>query len=140
LTLLLGLGLLTAVIIRLTLGSRPVYRAGLTRRFLVLALTQVGFFVVQETLEALSVHAAPDFLAIAMLAVIAQLPLAALAAWLISWIAHYVQLAPEAVRAMLAVRLGARRTAVLLRSVATVSLRSDILDQGWYPRRGPPLL
>ena len=139
LALLLGLGLLAVVSVRLILGSRPTYRAGLPSSFAILAGTQCAFFVVKETLEAIAFHTHPDFLAIAVLAVVAQLPLAALVAWLISWMRGYMQLAPEAIRALLIVRAGHGRPPQLVRAATSPSFASDLRDHRWYRRRGPPL-
>lgn len=139
LSVLLGLGLLAAVSIRLILGSRPVYRTGLPATFAILALTQCAFFAVKETLEALAVQATPDFLTIAILAAVVQLPLAAIAAWVITGIRGYMKLAPEAMRAMLRIRLAYGSPPLLPRTVATPSLHIALRGQRWYRRRGPPL-
>jgi hypothetical protein len=139
LAVLLSLGLLTAVSIRLILGSRRPYLAGLPTTFGLLALTQCAFFCVKETMEAAAVQARPDFLAIGLLAVVVQLPLAALAAWVMTWLRGYLRFAPEAIRTMLAVRLAVGRSPHLIRPLAVPVLTNDLRDRGWYRRRGPPL-
>jgi len=105
LTVVMALGLIAVVSIRLILGNRGVSAQGLRSAFLTLTLTQCFLFGLQETGEALAVQSSPDVTSIVILAISVQVPLAALAAWLLSWILGYVQLAPAALRAVLAVRL-----------------------------------
>jgi hypothetical protein len=138
LTAALVLGLMVMISIRLILGNRHVSADGLRSTFLILALTQCALFGVQESVEALAVQMSPDLLSIAILAICVQLPLAALAAWLISWIRGYLQLAPDALRAVLAVRLAPRATGEVLRPQPLAARRADLRDQRWYRRRGPP--
>lgn len=139
LAVLLGLALLAAVSIRLILGSRPVYRAGLPATFGVLALTQCGLFGIKEILESLAIQTTPDFLAIAILAVLVQLPLAALAAWVVCWFAGYLRVAPEAVRTLLAIRLAFGRPPVALRPAVVRLLPNAPRNRRSSRRRGPPL-
>lgn len=133
-----ALALIAMVSIRLILGNRRISADGLRSTFLILALTQCVLFGVQESLEALALQVSPDLVSIAILAVSVQLPLAALAAWLISWMRGYLQLVPEAFRAVLAVRLGSRPAGQLLRLLPLPAHRADLRDQRWYRRRGPP--
>lgn len=139
LTVVLALGLMTAISVRLILGRRPIQRIGLLESFVLLALTQCGFFFLKETLEALAMQSHPDLLVIGVLAVMVQLPLAALAALLISWLRGYLELAPDAVRWVLAAGVGLRPEIRLLRPLAAPALAVDLRDQRWYRRRGPPV-
>ena len=136
--LLLALGLIGAISIRLILGSRRVLAAGFWSAFLILALAQCAMFVVKETIEAIAVQASPDFLSIAVLAIVVQLPLAALAAGLVSWIRGYLELAPEAIRAILAVRLSAPLRGRVLRPALGSATRPTLRQQRWHQRRAPP--
>jgi hypothetical protein len=133
-----ALGLTAVISIRLILGTRQISAVGIRSTFAILAVTQCTLFVSKETIEALAVQASPDFLSIAILAVCVQLPLAALAAWLIAWTRGYLELAPDALRTILAVRLAPPRTALILRPVPVPARRADLRDQRWYRRRGPP--
>lgn len=135
----LGLAMVGVVAIRLILGSGQVRVAGVGGTFAILALTQCTLFSVKESLEAFAVQTSPDLMTIGILAVIVQLPLAALAAWLIGWIRGYLDLAPEAIRAMLAVRLSPPRIRCIARPVAALALATSLRDQRCYQRRGPPL-
>lgn len=134
----IALGLMVMISIRVILGNRHVSADGLRSTFLMLALTQCALFGVQESVEALAVQMSPDLVSIAILAVCVQLPLAALTAWLISWMRGYLQLVPEAFRAVLAVRLGPPPAGQLLRLLPLPAHRVDLRDQRWYRRRGPP--
>lgn len=134
----MALGLTAVVSIRLILGNRGVVAHGLRSTFLTLALTQCVLFGLQETSEALAVQASPDLISIAILAISVQLPLAALAAWIISWVHGYLRLAPDAIRTVLAIRLAPRSTGEVLRPLPVPAFRADLRDQRWYRRRGPP--
>ncbi len=134
----IALGLMAMISIRVILGNRHVSADGLRSTFLILALTQCALFGAQESVEALAVQMSPDLLTIAILAICVQVPLAALAAWLISWIRGYLQLAPDAIRAVLALRLAPRSAGTVLRSVPLPARRAALRDQRWYRRRGPP--
>ena len=133
-----ALGLTAVISIRLILGSRRISATGIRNTFAILALTQCVFFISKETIEALAVQATPDFVSIAILAICVQLPLAALAAWLIAWIRGYLELAPDAIRVILAVRLAPHVGPVLLRPLPVPARRADLRDLRWYRRRGPP--
>jgi hypothetical protein len=134
----LSLALLAAVAIRLILGDRRVSSSGVRSTFLILALVQCSLFLTKETLEALAVQATPDFIGTAILAVSIQLPLAALAAWLISWLRAYLAMGAEAMRVMLALRVGAVPEVFLVRALASPVAPAVLRDQRWYRRRGPP--
>ena len=123
------LGLVAVASIRLILGNRGVSPQGLRSAFLILALTQCVLFGLQETGEALAVQARPDVVSIVVLAVCVHLPLAALAVWLMSWIRGYLQLAPDALRAVLAVRLAPRSTSAVLRPLPLPAGRTDLREQ-----------
>jgi uncharacterized membrane protein len=138
LTVAAALGLTAVISIRLILGSRRISATGIRRTFAILAATQCVFFVSKETIEALAVQAAPDFVSIAILAICVQLPLAALAAWMIAWTRGYLELGPDAIRAILAVRLAPPVGPVVLRPLPVPALRADLRGQRWYRRRGPP--
>lgn len=133
-----ALGVTAVISIRLILGSRQVSAAGIRSTFAILALTQCALFGAKETIEALAVQTTPDLPSIAILAICVQLPLAALAAWLIAWMRGYLALAPDALRAVLAVRLAPPHGGVALRPLLLIELRADLRDQRWYRRRGPP--
>jgi hypothetical protein len=139
LAVLLGLGLLAAIAVRLILGTRLVDRTALGPTFAVLAMTQCALFSVKETLEALAIQSSPDLLAIGILALVVQIPLALMAAWVISWLRGYLQLAPEAVRALLAVRLAFGRPPIALRIAFVARRVHPTCDIRAYARRGPPL-
>ena len=134
----LTLALLSVVSIRLILGDRRVSSSGVRSTFLILALVQCSLFVSKETLEALAIQVRPDFVAIVILAVSVQLPLAVLAAWLISWIRGYLAMGAEAIRVMLAVRVAAVPQPFLIRAFASPVPTAVLRDQRWYRRRGPP--
>lgn len=134
----LVLSLVAVVSIRLILGDRRVTSSGLRATFLVLALVQCSLFVTKETLEALSVQLTPDILAMLILAVVVQLPLAALAAWVVSWLRAYLLLGPEAIRVIFALHLRAPATPFAIRAAAAPVWSVDLRDQRWYRRRGPP--
>ncbi len=133
-----ALGLIAVISIRLILGSRRISATGIRSTFAILSVTQCAFFVSKETIEALAVQASPDFLSIVILAVCVQLPLAALAAWLIAWMRGYLEFAPDAIRAILAVRLAPPVGGVVLRTVPVPERRADLRELRWYCRRGPP--
>jgi hypothetical protein len=134
----LTLSLVAVVSIRLILGDRRVSSTGLRATFLVLALVQCSLFITKETLESLSIQATPDMVAMLVLAVCVQLPLAALAAWVVSWMRAYLALGAEALRVILAVRLTAAPEAFAIRALSSPVLSVDLRDQRWYQRRGPP--
>ena len=134
----LTLSLIAVVSIRLILGNRRVSSTGLRATFLVLALVQCSLFVTKETLEALSVQVTPDMVAMLILAVCVQLPLAALAAWVVSWLRAYLALGAEALRVILTVRLTTAPEAFAIRALASPVHSVDLRDQRWYRRRGPP--
>ena len=134
----LTLSLIAVISIRLILGDRRVSSTGLGATFLVLALVQCSLFITKETLESLSIQATPDMVAMLVLALCVQLPLAALAAWVVSWLRAYLALGAEALRVILAVRLTAPPEAFAIRAVSSPALSVDLRDQRWYQRRGPP--
>ena len=134
----LALSLVAVVSIRLILGDRRVSSTGLRATFMVLALVQCSLFVTKETMEALSVQVTPDFVAMVILAVCVQLPLAALAAWLVSWLRAYLALGAEALRVILTVRLALAHQPFAIRALAVPVHCVDLRDQRWYQRRGPP--
>jgi hypothetical protein len=138
-----GLGLAGALLlalgIRLTLGRRAVATPGFGRIFLVMAGVQCGLFVVQETVEAAVMQATPDFLIIAFLAVCAQLPIAGVAAFMISRIYGLLALAPEALRVILALQLRRPIQPIQLQPVSVPAFTPAGLDQRTHRRRGPPL-
>jgi hypothetical protein len=127
----LTLSLVAVVSIRLILGDRRVSSTGLRATFLVLALVQCSLFVTKETLESLSVQATPDIVAMLVLALCVQLPLAALAAWVVSWMRAYLALGAEALRVILAVRLTAAPEAFAIRSLYAPVLSVDLSDHRW---------
>jgi hypothetical protein len=135
----LAVALLVALGVRLTLGRRSAPTPGFGRIFLVLVAVQCGLFAIQETVEAAAIQATPDYLIIALLAFCAQLPVAAVAAWLASRLSGVLALAPEAARVILALRLPRPVRPIRLQPrmvlVAAVAGR----DPGQHPRRGPPL-
>ena len=134
----LVLALLAVVSIRLILGDRRVSSSGVRSTFVILALVQCSLFVTKETLEAFAVQATPDLVGIAILAAAVQLPLAAVAAWLISWLRAYLTMGAEAIRVVLALRVGARVEPFLVRAYASPVRPPVLRDQRWYQRRGPP--
>jgi hypothetical protein len=134
----LTLSLVAVISIRLILDDRRVSSTGLRATFLVLALVQCSLFITKETLESLSVQVTPDIVAMLVLAICVQLPLAALAAWVVSWLRAYLALGAEALRVILAVRLSAPREAFAIRPLSSPVLSVDLRDQRWYQRRGPP--
>jgi hypothetical protein len=134
----LALAMLAAGTVRLALGPQRVRSAGSARIFLQLAATQSILFLVQESLEAAFRHTNPDFLVIAILALLAQLPVAALAAWTVALLSGYVALAPHAVRVILALRLGPPAEPVVLRLQPVPALRPAVRALRWSRRRGPP--
>jgi hypothetical protein len=134
----LTLSLIAVVSIRLILGDRRVSSTGLRATFIVLALVQCSLFVTKETMEALSVQVTPDIVAMLILAVCVQLPLAALAAWLVSWLRAYLALGAEALRVILTVRLAMAPEPFAIRALAAPVQSVDLRDQRWYQRRGPP--
>jgi len=110
-TKLLALGLLLCGLaflsVRIALGRRaPVDHAVVMPAFFVLVATQCTIFFIQESLEAFASHLTPDFVLIGLLALIGQVPIAALLALVLSRVHGYLALAPAAVRALLAVHLG----------------------------------
>lgn len=135
----LAAALLVALGVRLTLGRRSASTPGFGRIFFVLAAVQCGLFAVQETVEAAAIQATPDFLIIALLAFCAQLPMAAVAAWLVSRLQGALALAPAAARVVLALRLprAAQPLRLLPRPVLVTGATSR--DPRHHPRRGPPL-
>lgn len=134
----LTLSLIAVVSIRLILGDRRVSSTGLRATFLVLGLVQCSLFVTKETFEALSVQVTPDFVAMLILAVCVQLPLAALAAWVVSWLRAYLALGAEALRVILSVQLTTPPEVFAIRALASPVHSVDLRDQRWYRRRGPP--
>jgi hypothetical protein len=136
----LAAGLLVALGVRLTLGRRSASTPGFGRIFFVLAAVQGGLFAIQETAEAASIQATPDFLIIALLAFCAQLPVAAVAAWLVSRLHGVLALTPEAARVILALRLP-RPTRPFRLQPRTVLVTGGASgrDPRQHPRRGPPL-
>lgn len=134
----LALALLAAVSIRVILGDRRVSSSGGRSTFLILALVQCSLFLTKESLEAFAVQATPDLIGIAILAVGVQLPLAALAAWVISWVRAYLAMGAEAIRVMLALRVATIPEPFLIRAFASPVQPVVLRDQRWYRRRGPP--
>jgi hypothetical protein len=135
----LAAALLLALGVRLTLRGRSVSTPGLGRIFLMLGAMQCGLFVVQETIEAAVIQATPDFGILTLLAVCAQLPIAALAAILVSRIHVVLALAPEAVRTILALRLPRPERPIRLQRVPVPALTRAGRDHRNHRRRGPPL-
>ena len=133
-----ALAIITAISVRQILGRRPMSASGLRETFLILALTQCAMFATKETLEALAVQVTPNAVSIAILAVCVQLPLAALAACVVHWMRGYLALAPEAVRVLLAIRLAPAAPTPVLRAYPLPIRRTDLNEQRWYRRRGPP--
>jgi hypothetical protein len=134
----LALALLAVVSIRLILGDRRVSSSGVRSTFVILALVQCSLFVTKESLEAFAVQATPDLVGVAILAAAVQLPLAALAAWLISWVRAYLAMGAEAIRVMLALRIAAIPEPFLIHAFASPVQPVVLRDQRWYRRRGPP--
>ena len=134
----LALALPAAVSIRVILGDRRVSSSGGRSTFLILALVQCSLFLTKESLEAFAVQATPDLIGIAILAVGVQLPLAALAAWVISWVRAYLAMGAEAIRVMLALRVATIPEPFLIRAFASPVQPVVLRDQRWYRRRGPP--
>ncbi len=135
----LAAALLVALGVRLTVGRRSAATPGFGRVFFVLALVQCGLFAIQETVEAAAIQATPDFLIIALLAFCAQLPVAAVAAWLVSRLHGVLALAPEAARVILALRLPRPVRPFRLQPRTVVVTGGASRDPRQHPRRGPPL-
>jgi hypothetical protein len=139
LALVLIASLLAFAAVRLTLGRRNRYSSGAWwPAFLALAATQYAVFLVHETLEAISGHSHPDFLAIATLGVCGQFPIAAIGAWFISKLGGYVALAPQAVRLILAPRLARQVEHIRLRPAVRLAVRPVHTGRECYLRRAPP--
>jgi uncharacterized membrane protein YhaH (DUF805 family) len=134
----LALALIAVVAIRLILGTRRVSSTGLRGTFLILAIVQCSLFVTKEALEALSVRMTPDLAAMVILAIFVQLPLAALAAWVVSWLRAYLALGAEAMRVNFAVHVRAPARPLAIRALPSPVWPVDLRDQRWYRRRGPP--
>jgi hypothetical protein len=134
----LSLALIAVVAIRLILGTRRVSSTGLRGTFLILAIVQCSLFVTKEALEALSVRMTPDLAAMVILAIFVQLPLAALAAWVVSWLRAYLALGAEAMRVIFAVHVRAPARPLAIRALPSPVWPVDLRDQRWYRRRGPP--
>ena len=135
----LAAALLVALGVRLTLGRRSASTPGFGRIFLVVAAVQCVLFAIQETVEAAAIQATPDFLIIALLAFCAQLPVAAVAAWLVSRLYGVLALAPEAARVILALRLPQPARPLLLQPRTVRVTGGTSRDPRQHPRRGPPL-
>ena len=135
----LAAALLIALGVRLTLGRRAASTPGFGRIFLVLAAVQCGLFAIQETVEAAAIQATPDFLIIAFLAFCAQLPVAAVAAWLVSRLHGVLALAPEAARVILTLRLPRSVRPFRLQPRPVLVIGGASRDPRHHPRRGPPL-
>ncbi len=138
--LVLTVALLTGLGIRLTLGRRSASSDGFGRVFLILAAVQCALFAVQEIAEAGAVQATPDLVVIALLAVCAQVPLAALAALAVSRLSGILALAPEAARVILALRLPRPVRPFRLQPRPVLSTGATSRDPRHHPRRGPPPL
>jgi hypothetical protein len=134
----LALALMAVVSIRLLLGDRRVSSTGIRSTFLVLAVIQCSLFLTKETFEALSVQVAPDVASIVILAACVQLPLAALAAFVVCWLRAYLALGAEAIRRVLALHLTAPVEPFAVRPLLSPVQAVDLRDQRWYRRRGPP--
>jgi len=135
----LAVALLVTLGVRLTLGRRSAPTPGFGRIFLVLVAVQCGLFAIQETVEAAAIQATPDYLIIALLAFCAQLPVAAVAAWLASRLSGVLALAPEAARVILALRLPRPIRPIRLQPRMVLVAGVASRDPGQHPRRGPPL-
>jgi hypothetical protein len=139
LSLLTGLVLAIIALLTVRISLRPgrIRAVGWKRPLLLLAATQVSLFLMQEVAEGVS-RGSLDLAAIAVLAVFAQLPLAGLSALLVARLQGYLSLAPEAIRAILGLRLSRRRrpARILLRPAATVQARTAAVRA--FTRRGPP--
>lgn len=130
--------LLAAVGVRLALHRRFPSAEGFARPFLILTAVQCALFTIQETAEAAAVQATPDFLTIAFLASCAQLPLAGLAALLVSRLQGILALAPEAVRVILALRLPRPVRPITLRPAPLLVSGIAGRSHRHHQRRGPP--
>lgn len=135
----LAAGLLMWLGVRLTLGRPSAAARGFGRVFLVLAAVQCGLFGIQETVEAVAIQATPDFLIIALLAFCAQLPVAALAAWLVNRLHGALALVPEAARVIMALRLPRPVRPIRLRTAPVAVFSAASRDPRNHQRRGPPL-
>ncbi|TMD04898.1 MAG: hypothetical protein E6J01_11835 [Chloroflexi bacterium] len=137
--LVLAAALLVALGVRLTLGRRSTSTPGIGRIFFVLAAVQCGLFAIQESVEAAAIQATPDFLIIALLAFSAQLPVAAVATWLVSRLHGILALAPEAARVILALRLPRPARPIRLQPRPGLVTGAASRAPRQHPRRGPPL-
>lgn len=124
--------------VRLAFGPQRTSPALWWPAFLCLAAVQFGVFFLQESLEASANQAHPDFLAIAVMGIAGQFPLAALAAWLISQLRDYVVLAPQAIRRILPLRLARPHQPVTVRPTVALALRPVQTGRRCYLRRAPP--
>ena len=137
--LMLAATLLVAVGVRLALGRRRTSSGNFGQIFVTVAAAQCALFTIQEAAEAAAVQATPDFLTIALLAFAAQVPLAALAAIVVSRLHGNLALAPEAIRVILALRLPRPARPIQLRPVPVLLLEIAGRDPRHHQRRGPPL-
>jgi hypothetical protein len=137
--LVLAAALLVALGVRLTVGRRSAATPGFGRIFFVLAAVQFGLFAIQETVEAAAIQATPDFVIIALLAFCAQLPVAAVAAWLVSRLHGVLALAPEAARVILSLRLPRPPRPIRLQPRTVLVTGTSSRDPRQHLRRGPPL-
>lgn len=135
----LAAALLAALGVRLTLGRRSASTRGFGQVFLVLAAVQCALFTIQETVEAAAIQATPDFVIIALLAFCAQLPVAALATWVVSRLHGVLALAPEAARVILALRLPRPVRPIRLQAAPVIVSTTVSRDPRNHQRRGPPL-
>jgi hypothetical protein len=143
LTMLLLLGALAAaLLVRLALGdrNRQIQPGWNWRAFFFVLTVQSGVFLIQESLEAASVQASPDYLLIGVLALVGQLPVTLAASWLVAQLKGYIQLAPEAIRVILALRLARDPKPILVLRNAPALFAPVITGQPCHPRRGPPQL
>ncbi|HYM49927.1 MAG TPA: hypothetical protein VET65_05065 [Candidatus Limnocylindrales bacterium] len=134
----LAFALLALGTVRLALGPQRVSSSGSSAIFLRLAASQTVIFVIQETFEALYVHRNPHFLVIGLLALAAQPPVAALAAWMVALLAGYVAMTPQAIRVILAIRIPRPAQPLRLRPQPIPVLYANAGDHRWLQRRGPP--
>jgi len=139
LALALTAALLGALGVRLAVGRRASSSGNYAGVFLVLAVVQCVLFTVQEAAEAGAIQATPDFLTIGLLAICAQLPLAAVAAFVVHRLLGILALAPEAVRVVLALRLPRPAGPIRLRSLPVRISTASAPNSRRHPRRGPPL-
>jgi hypothetical protein len=116
----------------------PVGRPSAGPVFLILAVTQCLAFSIQESLEAFAWQMTPDPALIALLALIGQLPIAALAALVLSSVHRYLALAPRAVRVLLSLRLHRPVEPHLILVPCSPPLRPVRAGLASHPRRGPP--